>query len=40
MVLVATFPDYKTVTVEVDPWNVTVAKEAFYEIGAVDVHEV
>lgn len=37
MELTATYPDFKTVSVSVDPWVVTPAIEAFLECGAIFV---
>jgi len=35
--LIATYPDFKTVTVEVDPWMVDLTTESFIEAGALFV---
>ena len=35
--LIATYPDFKTVTVEVDDWMAAKAVESFMELGALFV---
>lgn len=35
--IIATYPDHKTVTVEVDPWAVDITVESFIETGALFV---
>lgn len=37
MTVVATYPDFKTVTVEVDEWMVNATIESFMETGALFV---
>lgn len=37
MTITATYPDFKTLTVEVDPWMVEATVESFYECGALFV---
>lgn len=37
MTIVATYPDFKTVTVEVDEWMVDVTIDSFMEAGALFV---
>lgn len=35
--VLATYPDFKTVEVEVDDWNVNAVVESFMETGAIMV---
>ena len=35
--VVATYPDFKTVTVEIDPWTIDAVTESFMETGALFV---
>jgi len=35
--ILATYPDFKTVEVEVDDWNVNAVVESFMETGAIMV---
>jgi len=37
MQIIATYPDFKTATVLVDPWDVDRVTEAFLECGAIMV---
>lgn len=37
MKITATYPDFKTITVSVDKWQVEKAVEAFYELGVLYV---
>jgi hypothetical protein len=37
MTIIATYPDFKTVTVSVDAWNADATVEAFMEAGALFV---
>ena len=37
MTIIATYPDFKTVTVSVDAWNADATVEAFMELGALFV---
>tara|TARA_B110000503_G_scaffold130900_1_gene204799 strand:+ start:3462 stop:3590 length:129 start_codon:yes stop_codon:yes gene_type:complete len=38
MTITATYADFKTATVSVDPWQVDAVVESFYECGAIMVH--
>jgi len=37
MTVTATYPDFKTISVEVDPWQVDAVCESFMEAGALFV---
>lgn len=37
MTVVAMYPDFKTLEVSVDPWQVDAVVESFYEAGAIMV---
>lgn len=38
MTVTATYSDFKTAEVSVDPWMVDAVVESFYECGAIMVH--